>query len=192
MSATGNAEPAQPTPSRRSEGAAVLREPLAGKLLAARLIASLATLNADGSIHLVPMWFALDGEAILLATGSGSQKVRNLERDPRATVMVHDSRPGFEVCGVSLVGRAEVVRAPQAAELVRRVHRRYVTECGAALGPVREFLASDDVALRFRPERALSWDERPSDAARALARSGGAAPLEPTSPRPSWEHGSPP
>jgi PPOX class probable F420-dependent enzyme len=176
-------ERAGPKTSRRGEGAATLREPLAAELLSGRLIANLATLNADGTIHLVPMWFAAERDTILLATGSRSQKVRNLERDPRATLMLHDSRPGFEVCGVSLVGRAEIVRPPNAAELVSRVHRRYVRDRGLQLEPVRQLLDSDDVAIRFRPERALSWDERPSDAARALVTSGQFEPLEPTSPR---------
>jgi hypothetical protein len=48
---------------------------------------------------------------------------------------------------------------------------------------VREFLASDDVALRFSPERALTWDERGSAAARALSAGGEAYALRPTSPR---------
>jgi PPOX class probable F420-dependent enzyme len=183
MSAASGGASGRPEPSRRSAGTAILEKPLARELLTARLVATLATLNAGGTIHLVPMWFALDGETILLATGSRSQKVRNLDRDARATLMVHDSRAGFEVCGVSLVGRAAVVRPPDAAPLVERVHRRYVTEHGASLPPVREFLASDDVAIRFRPERTLSWDERPSHAARALAESAGAMPLEPTTPR---------
>ena len=39
-----------------------------------------------------------------LATSSSSRKVRNLERDARATFVLHDSRPGFEVCGASIVG----------------------------------------------------------------------------------------
>jgi PPOX class probable F420-dependent enzyme len=155
----------------------MLSEPLAAELLPARLIANLATFNPDGTVHLVPMWFLLDGDVILLASGRRSQKVRNLERDPRATIMVHDSRPGFEVCGVSLVGRAEIVRGGEAARLVRRVHRKYVSERGLELRLAREFLGSDDVALRFYPEHALSWDERESNAARVLAASGEAYPL---------------
>jgi PPOX class probable F420-dependent enzyme len=155
----------------------VLRDPLVQELLDARLIANLATLNADGSIHLVPMWFARDGGKIVLATGAGSAKVRNLERDGRATVMVDDSRAGMDVCGVSLAGSVELVRGAEAVPLIRLVHRRYVSERGLAAPAVEAFLASDDVALRFTPERAVTWDERRSEAQRALAESGGAHPL---------------
>jgi PPOX class probable F420-dependent enzyme len=172
-----------PTPSEETRGSEILRQPLVAELLAARLIAVLATLNADGSIHAVPMWFAADGQSVALATGGRSRKVANVRRDPRATLVLHDSRPGMEVCGASLVGLAEVVEGAVATPLVARVHARYVSEVGRRLPEVREFLASDDVALRFVPERALTWDERPSDAARVLARLGGALPLVETTPR---------
>lgn len=155
----------------------MLRDPLVLELLGARLIANLATLNVDGTIHLVPMWFARDRDSVVLATGSGSAKVRNLERDPRATVMVDDSRAGMDVCGVSLTGSIEIVRGAEAVPLVRLVHERYVSERGRAAPAVRAFLASDDVALRFMPERALTWDERRSEAQRVLAEAGAAHPL---------------
>ena len=67
-----------PLPSRRLRGEAVLADPLVRELLEARLVASLATLEPDGSVHLVAIWFALAGDAVLLATGSGSRKVANL------------------------------------------------------------------------------------------------------------------
>ena len=65
-------------------------------------------------------------------------------------------------------------REPAALEERRRHH--HVHE--AAL-----VLEGDDVALRFLPEGAVTWDERESDAARALREAGAALPLEPTSPR---------
>jgi PPOX class probable F420-dependent enzyme len=160
----------------------VLADPLVRELLAARLVGVLATLDPDGAVHAVPLWVCDGEDAILLATFSGSRKVRNVERDPRATLVLHDSRPGFEVCGASLQGRVEVVRGAAAAPLVERVHRRYVTEVGLALREARVFLAGDDLALRFVPELALTWDERANPATAALARAGGALPLQPTTP----------
>jgi nitroimidazol reductase NimA-like FMN-containing flavoprotein (pyridoxamine 5'-phosphate oxidase superfamily) len=87
-------------PSRHPEAAEVLEDPLVRELLGARLIGVLATFD-DERIHAVPMWFAGAGDVVYLATGSRSRKVRNLGRDARATLVVHDSRPGFEVCGAS-------------------------------------------------------------------------------------------
>ena len=171
-----------PAPSRRLSGEDVLGDPLVRELLGARLVAVLATRDRDGTIHAVPVWFALHDRSI--ATGSRSRKVRNLELDPRATLVVHDSRPGFEVCGASLVGRVQIVRSDEARPLVDAVHARYVDEANVP-SPARAFLESDDVALRFVPDGALTWDERASEANAALRSAGGAYPLVTTSPRPS-------
>jgi len=173
-----------PTPSRTLRGDAILRDPLIREFVDARLIAILSTLEADGSIHGVPLWYAVDGDALVFATGSASRKVRNVKRDPRATVVLHDSRPGMEICGASIRGTVEVVEGDAAAPLIERVHRRYLTDAGSRLPEVIEFLVFDDVALRFRPEAAVTWDERGSAAADAVRRTGGAVALEPTAPRP--------
>jgi PPOX class probable F420-dependent enzyme len=153
------------------------------ELLAARLVAVLATLERDGSVHAVPMWLSTESGEIVLATGSTSRKVRNLERDPRATLVLHDSRAGCEVCGVSLRGSVEIVSGAEAAALVQRVHRRYLTREGLERPEVRAFLGGDDVVLRFHPESAVTWDERDNAAVRALRGTGEALPLEPTAPR---------
>jgi nitroimidazol reductase NimA-like FMN-containing flavoprotein (pyridoxamine 5'-phosphate oxidase superfamily) len=172
-----------PVASGRLEGDAILAHPLVCELLAARIVGVLAMLDPEHAIHSVPMWFALDDDSIVLATGRTSRKVANLERDARATLVVHDSRPGFEVCGVSIAGRADVVYGAEAEAAIELVHRRYVAADAEADEQVREFLASDDVALRFRPESAWTWDERGSEANDVLRRLGGALPLLPTEPR---------
>jgi len=130
------------------------------------------------------MWFAHDGEAIFLATGSRSRKVANLEGDPRATFVLHDSWPGFEVCGISIAGQVDIVKGLEAGPLVDQVHRRYLMQRTDEPEAVREFLASDDVALRLSPESALTWDERGSAASEALRAMGAALRLVPTNPRP--------
>jgi PPOX class probable F420-dependent enzyme len=174
---------AQPAPSHLLRADDILADPLVRELLAARLIGVLCTTEPGGAIHAVPMWFASEGRTVVLATSSRSRKVANLRRDDRATLVVHDSRPGAEVCGASIRGRVEVVGAREAAELVVLVHRRYVTAEGLAIPETQAFLGADDVALRLTPESAFTWDERLNAATQALRAAGGALPLEPTSPR---------
>ena len=173
----------EPTTSRLLRGADVLADPLVRSLVDARLICVLATAEPDGRIHAVPMWFARDDDVLVLATGSRSRKVSNVRRAPVATFLVHDSRPGMEVCGATIRGPVEVVSGPAAGPIVELVHRRYIDAEAGALIPVVEFLASDDVALRLRPEDAFTWDERASEAARLLRAVGGALPLASTEPR---------
>ena len=150
----------------------LLARPLARELLEAPLVASLATIENDGSVHVVPIWYLWDGEAVLMATSSTSRKVRNLERDARATVMIHDSPGGVDVRGITLAGRVEIRRGEEAATTIHAVHLRYLTANGLATPSVREFLAGDDVILRFAPGSGSSWDSTTSDAARDLRRSG--------------------
>jgi PPOX class probable F420-dependent enzyme len=165
-------------------GDAVLADPLVSELVDARLIGVLATFDPAGVIHAIPMWYAPYDDAVLFATSSGSRKVRNLELDPRATLVLHDSRSGYEVCGVSIVGTIEVVRSPAARELIDRVQGRYVATESAADDPTAlSFLESDDVALRLTPSSAFTWDHRRSEGSRILRARGWARPLVTTEPR---------
>jgi PPOX class probable F420-dependent enzyme len=172
-----------PTPSRDHDARAALGDPLVQELLAARLIAVLATVRPDSTVDAVPMWYAPQGDAVVLATGSRSRKVRNLEADPRATLVLHDSRPGYEVCGAAIAGTVEVVRSPDARALVELVHWRYLARESADDERVRAFLDSDDVALRLTPTAAVTWDERESEAAAVVRERGWALPLVSTEPR---------
>ena len=172
-----------PAPSKRVGGDAILDDPLILELLDERLVGVFATLDSNGAIHAVPMWFASHERSILLATGSRSTKVANLEVDPRSTLVIHDSRPGYEVCGVSMVGDAEIVRGVDALRLVRHVHRRYIDEARDLPGAVRGFLESDDVAVRFRPQSAFTWDQRETEANIALRAAAAALPLLTTDAR---------
>jgi PPOX class probable F420-dependent enzyme len=172
-----------PTPSRDHDAHATVSDPLVRELLAARLVGVLATLRPDGVVDAVPMWYALDGEAVVFATGSRSRKVRNLEADPRATLVVHDSRPGYEVCGASIAGTVEIVRAAAARPLVELVHGRYLAAESTNDASVRAFVDSDDVALRLTPTTSVTWDERASEAAEVVRARGWAFPLVTTEPR---------
>ncbi len=164
-------------PGSRREIGHVLSADLVAELLEARLIANLATFNRDGSIHLVAMWFLHEDGVLLIPTSDTTRKARNLERDPRATIMVDDSRGGFDLRGVTLVGSVEIARGEGAREANARIHRKYVTEEGLALGPVGGYLATDDITIRFRPERVSAWDLRSTEQGRALIETGLYRPL---------------
>ncbi|MFE2233452.1 PPOX class F420-dependent oxidoreductase [Streptomyces sp. JL2001] len=87
----------------------------------------LATVRSDGSPHVVPIWFVLDGDDVVFNTGKGTVKGRNLARDGRVALCVDDDRPPFAF--VTLLGRAEISEDP--AELRRwatRIGGRYMGE----------------------------------------------------------------
>jgi len=146
-------------------------------LLSSPLVAYLATLNRDGTPHVVGMWFVWDGEALLLPTSRETRKARNVLREPRATVTIDDSRGGLDLRGITIVGRAEVVDAPRSLGLNRSIHRKYVTDRGLALDPVRKYLLGDDMTIRLEPKRVSAWDLRETPQGRALIETGEYRPL---------------
>src|SRR5690348_8401061 len=73
---------------------------------------SMATIGPDGRIQLVAMWYGfLDGD-VAFETKAKSQKVLNLRRDPRMTVMVEDGDTYETLRGVEIVGTAEIIEDP--------------------------------------------------------------------------------
>ncbi|MET9831387.1 PPOX class F420-dependent oxidoreductase [Streptomyces sp. NPDC006385] len=55
----------------------------------------LSTVRADGSPHVTPIWFVLDGDEVVFNTGKSSVKGRNLARDGRVALCVDDDRPPY-------------------------------------------------------------------------------------------------
>ncbi|GLV81997.1 PPOX class F420-dependent enzyme [Streptomyces lavendulae subsp. lavendulae] len=66
----------------------------------------LSTVREDGSPHIAPIWFVLDGDAFVFNTGKNTVKGRNLARDGRVALCVDDDRPPFSY--VVLQGHAEI------------------------------------------------------------------------------------
>ncbi|MGV9498369.1 PPOX class F420-dependent oxidoreductase [Streptomyces sp. NPDC003642] len=68
--------------------------------------AKLSTVRADGSPHVAPIWFVLDGEVLVFNTGKSTVKGRNIARDGRVALCVDDDRPPYSF--VVLTGRARI------------------------------------------------------------------------------------
>jgi len=55
----------------------------------------LAIVRADGSPHVTPTWFTLDGDDLVLTTNGTSQKAKAIRRDARVAVCVDDQAPPY-------------------------------------------------------------------------------------------------
>ena len=120
---------------------------------------SLASLNADGTIHLVAMWYVVvDGE-IVFWTKAKSQKVHNLRRNPTVTCMVEDGDEYNDLRGVQIVGTAEVFDDPdRVLELGKAIYaRRFGPYTEAAL-PVVQQMMRKRAGVVVHPHRTTSWD----------------------------------
>ncbi|MFA7249688.1 MAG: TIGR03618 family F420-dependent PPOX class oxidoreductase [Dehalococcoidia bacterium] len=132
-------------------------------LIASARTLQVASLSPGGWPHLVPMWFGVDEEGLIVFTTYGtSQKVRNLERDPRITVLVETGETYDELRGVSIEGRAEIVRNPWVTAHTGALVS--AQRAGAPRPPLPDRSqaprATKRVTIRVHPERTRSWDHR--------------------------------
>lgn len=74
-------------------------------LVGAPHFAHLATINADGSPQSTPIWVQRDGDDVLFTTDAGYRKARNIARDARVSLSIHDERNPYRY--IELRGRAE-------------------------------------------------------------------------------------
>src|SRR5262245_60280284 len=112
--------------------------------------------------HLMPLWYVpRDGE-IWIYTYAKSQKVRNLERDNRATLLIETGHEYNELRGVSIEAEAEIHRdAGVVFALAQELTIRYTEGLESVEGEGRSVLeaqAKKRVAIRFVPQRVASWD----------------------------------
>ena len=148
-------------PSRRS--AITMSEPELHRFLDEERVLTCATLGPGGRPHLMPLWYFRDGNTLLAWTYGKSQKVRNVERDGRATVQLEAGRDVYgELRGAMLECDVTLERDPRrVADVGLRLMTRYA---GATLAPAaRERVlqqAPKRVVLRFAPTRIVSWDHR--------------------------------
>ena len=129
--------------------------------LASNLKLQVATVGKDGAPHLTTLFYVVQDGLVAFWTYGSSQKVRNLERDPRITVLVETGDDYAELAGVSIHGTAELVRDPDG---IRRIGSAVVTAMagGADLGDLGAEIVETQVAKRVgivvRPHKVASWD----------------------------------
>jgi PPOX class probable F420-dependent enzyme len=131
----------------------------------------LATINPDGTPHLVTMYYALDGGRITFWTYRSSQKARNLARDPRVTCLVETGEQYFDLRGVQVRGRVRPVDDPaRVREIGRRIAAVMAGQDAGELDDYVEHAARKRVGYVVEPERVASWDH-----AKLLPPAGGPA-----------------
>ncbi len=148
-------------PSRRS--VITMSEPELRRFLDEERVLTCATIGPSGRPHLMPLWYVPDGDTLLAWTYGKSQKVKNVERDPRATVQLEAGRDVYGALrGAMLECDVAIERDPwRVGEFGLRLMARYT---GAALSPEARAgvlqQAPKRVLLRFTPTRIVSWDHR--------------------------------
>ena len=135
-----------------------MSEPSVQQLLSGRYIASLATENSDGSIHIVAVWYYYDGQSIYVTTSSRTRKARNLLRNSKVSVMIDSRNPATQK-GICITGTARVLEGAASKAWRDQVHGKYLSAAALAdpkVGPV--FSQWDDVAIQIVPSSVILWD----------------------------------
>lgn len=117
-----------------------------------------ATLGPNGRPHLMPLWYVSDGLELRGWTFAKSQKAKNLERDPHATLQVEDGLEYHELRGVMLECDVHVEREPErVVDYGLALVDRYAGGAQEARDAFRK-QAQKRIGMRFTPTRVVSWD----------------------------------
>ena len=134
------------------------------ELLESERVAIVTSNGHRGWPHSMPMWYVLRDGELWVWTYAKSQKVRNLERDDRATVLVETGTEYVELRGVMIEARAEIQRDPEVVfEFGKDLTVRYSEGISSIEGDAASALqaqATKRVAIRFVPDRTATWDHR--------------------------------
>ena len=134
------------------------------ELLESERVVVVSSIGVRGWPHSMPLWYVPRDTDIWIYTYTKSQKVKNLERDPRATLLVETGHEYGELRGVEIEAEAEIHRdADTVFDVATELTVRYSDDISSVEGDAAEALkaqARKRVAVRFEPRRIASWDHR--------------------------------
>lgn len=120
----------------------------------------LCTIDREGYPHAVAMWFEVDPDgSVLMTTYAKSQKVKNIRRNPKVTLLAESGLSYDQLKGVMIRGRAEIIEdVERCTQLLVRIHVKMGGESLPGIEDAIRERARKRVLLRIVPERTSSWD----------------------------------
>ncbi|SCK50045.1 PPOX class probable F420-dependent enzyme [Streptomyces sp. WMMB 714] len=119
------------------------------RVLDGPVFVSIATVQPDGSPQVSPVWVKRDGDELLISTTVDRRKTRNLERDPRVTVLVHPADAPYSYAEIRGTATLTTDGGP---ELIDELAQKYVGKNYAEFNPNSEQDA-ERVVVRVTPRR---------------------------------------
>jgi len=134
------------------------------ELLDSERVVVISSHGPRGWPHSMPMWFTVRDGEIWVWTFAKSQKVKNLERDNRCTLLVEAGHEYQELRGIQIEAEAEIIRdTDRVLDFAKELTVRYadgIDELGDDAAAALEAQAPKRVAIRFQPVRTATWDHR--------------------------------
>ena len=132
------------------------------ELIESERIVVVSSLGPRGWPHVMPLWYVPRDGDVWIWTYAKSQKVKNLERDPRATLLIETGNEYTELRGVQIEAEAELIRdLDRIVDYAKEMTIRYSDGIESVEGDAAAALraqAPKRVAIHFHPKRVASWD----------------------------------
>jgi PPOX class probable F420-dependent enzyme len=126
------------------------------EVLAQRLVATVGTVNRDGSVHLAYVIFLVEDGRWYFETASMTRKARNAQRTGELSMLVQGTAANGRQLMVSAEGAARLIPGEEARRINRRLRAKYIRP--AALDDIdRAWNELDDVTVELVPRRWRSW-----------------------------------
>jgi PPOX class probable F420-dependent enzyme len=149
-------------PSRRDQ--IKLTDDELAELIDGERIVVVSSIGPRGWPHSMPLWYVPREGEIWIWTYAKSQKVRNLERDPRATLLIETGVEYSDLRGVQIEAEAELIRDTDGiVDFAKALTIRYSDGIESVEGDAAAALqaqAPKRVAIHFHPKRVATWDHR--------------------------------
>jgi nitroimidazol reductase NimA-like FMN-containing flavoprotein (pyridoxamine 5'-phosphate oxidase superfamily) len=130
-------------------------------VLAEPVLARLATTNPKTlQPHVVPVWFAWDGENVWISSFASTRKIRELKKNPRGAVLIESKQEGGKLQAVLLEGPVELVSEPRqlVSEIASRIYIRYLGQDGMKDSEPQSWLSDpENLLVKLTPDRIMSW-----------------------------------
>jgi PPOX class probable F420-dependent enzyme len=129
--------------------------------LSAAHIARMATADKQGQPHVVPVWYAWDGESIWISAYSDTRKVRELRKNPLISIVIDIAADSDHATAVILEGKAELLHEPR--EFIEMkffwIYERYLGAEGIIGKRPQEWIEDPlNTLIKLTPQKIITWD----------------------------------
>ena len=130
-------------------------------VLAEPVLARLATTNPKTmQPHVVPVWFAWDGENVWISSFVSTRKIRELKINPQGAVLIESKQEGSKLQAVLLEGSVELITQPRqlVREIASQIYIRYLGLEGVKEAEPQSWLNDpENLLIKLTPARIISW-----------------------------------
>ena len=142
-----------------------MTEQVLAQYLAKSQTITICSVNKDGTPHPMPMWFGVEPDgAVVMTTFTKSQKIANIARDPRVSLLVESGGAVYtNLKGVVIYGKAELIRdTERVVDILTRVSTKTLDnpddKTRESIRNAVRGTAPKRTGIRIRPEKIVSWD----------------------------------